>query len=169
MSTTKPLLVKAEQPQDQTFASSLQAVIDHTLADQTTELSKAIDDAVVDSVFYGSSMLQISPNSVTAIPHNIWTSTAIGTASANQIRQSVNRWPEVQTNMIEIKEHEAFNTSIATLLDLWVTRFGNEWVDLEDIENDAFFAIAYKRLKQMGELEQHYLTDRARYVCRKPE
>ena len=80
-----------------------------------------------------------------------------------------NRWPEVQTNMIEIKEHEAFNAPVATLLNLWLTRFGNEWIDLEDIESDEFFAIAYKRLKQMGELEQHYLTDRARYVCRKPE
>ena len=80
-----------------------------------------------------------------------------------------NRWPEVQTNCIEIKEHEAFNTPINTLLDLWLTRYGNEWIDLEDIEKDEFFAIAYKRLKQMGELEQHYLTDRARYVCRKPE
>lgn len=90
------------------------------------------------------------------------------TASSSQIRH-VNRWPEVQTNCIEIKEHEAFKTPVATLLNLWLTRYGNEWIDLEDIENDEFFAIAYKRLKQMGELEQHYLTDRARYVCRKPE
>jgi hypothetical protein len=80
-----------------------------------------------------------------------------------------NRWPEVHTNCIEIKEHEAFKTPVATLLNLWLTRYGNEWIDLEDIEKDEFFAIAYKRLKQMGELEQHYLTDRARYVCRKPE
>ena len=90
------------------------------------------------------------------------------TASSSQIHQ-VNRWPEVQTNCIEIKEHEAFKTPVATLLNLWLTRYGNEWIDLEDIEKDEFFGIAYKRLKQMGELEQHYLTDRARYVCRKPE
>jgi hypothetical protein len=90
------------------------------------------------------------------------------TVSSSQIHQ-VNRWPEVQTNCIEIKEHEAFNAPVATLLNLWLTRYGNEWIDLEDIEKDEFFAIAYKRLKQMGELEQHYLTDRARYVCRKPE
>ena len=90
------------------------------------------------------------------------------TASSRQIHQ-VNRWPEVQTNCIEIKEHEAFKTPVVTLLNLWLTRYGNEWIDLEDIEKDEFFAIAYKRLKQMGELEQHYLTDRARYVCRKPE
>ena len=111
----------------------------------------------------------VSQGSLTTASNNLWTSTAIGTATANQIRQTANRWPEVQTNCIEIKEHEAFNTSVATLLDLWLTRYGNEWIDLEDIEKDEFFAIAYKRLKQMGELEQHYLTDRARYVCRKPE
>jgi hypothetical protein len=93
---------------------------------------------------------------------------SLTTASSSQIHQ-VNRWPEVQTNCIEIKEHEAFKTPVATLLNLWLTRYGNEWIDLEDIEKDEFFAIAYKRLKQMGELEQHYLTDRARYVCRKPE
>ena len=73
MSITKRLLVKAEKPQDQTCASSLQAVIDHTLADQTTELSKAIDDAVVDSVLYGSSMLKVGTsvnnrNTITAGP-----------------------------------------------------------------------------------------------------
>ena len=110
----------------------------------------------------------LSPQALTGVSLGNLTTVSNNTATANQIRQ-VNRWPEVQTNCIEIKEHEAFNTSVATLLDLWVTRFGNEWIDLEDIENDEFFAIAYKRLKQMGELEQHYLTDRARYVCRKPE
>ncbi len=67
-------------------------------------------------------------------------------------------------------EKDVFKIPIETLLNLWVTRFGNEWVDLEAvIDGDDFFLNAYKRLKQMGLLEQHYLTDRARYVCRKPE
>jgi hypothetical protein len=66
-------------------------------------------------------------------------------------------------------KHTAMETPIYTLLNLWVARYGNEWVDMVDIENDPFFAIAHKRLKQMGQLEQHYLTDRARFVCRKPE
>lgn len=95
--------------------------------------------------------------------------TTLANVSTISHANNTNRWPEVQTNCIEIKEHEAFKTPVATLLNLWLTRYGNEWIDLEDIENDEFFAIAYKRLKQMGELEQHYLTDRARYVCRKPE
>jgi hypothetical protein len=67
-------------------------------------------------------------------------------------------------------EKDVFKIPIDTLLNLWVTRFGNEWVDLEAvIDGDDFFTNAYKRLKQMGLLEQHYLTDRSRYVCRKPE
>jgi hypothetical protein len=105
----------------------------------------------------------LSPQALTGVSLG-----SLTTASSSQIHQ-VNRWPEVQTNCIEIKEHEAFKTPVVTLLNLWLTRYGNEWIDLEDIEKDEFFAIAYKRLKQMGELEQHYLTDRARYVCRKPE
>lgn len=66
-------------------------------------------------------------------------------------------------------DHEAYSTSIENLVNLWVTRFGNEWIDLTTIEDDDFFNLAYRRLKQMGELEVHYLTDRARYVCRRPE
>ena len=66
-------------------------------------------------------------------------------------------------------EHEAYNVAVDSLIDLWVTRYGNEWIDLSEIEQDDFFRLAYRRLKQMGELETHYLTDRARYVCRRPE
>jgi phosphosulfolactate synthase (CoM biosynthesis protein A) len=66
-------------------------------------------------------------------------------------------------------EKDVFKVPIETLINIWVTRFGNEWVDLETIDEDDFFINAYKRLKQLGHLEQHYLTDRSRYVCRKPE
>lgn len=62
-----------------------------------------------------------------------------------------------------------FNTPIDRLCDLWTARFGNGWVNLEDIEGDDFYCLAYKRLKSLGKLETHYLTDRARYVCRIPE
>ena len=63
---------------------------------------------------------------------------------------------------------EAFTVPVERLIDLWTAKFGNEWVDIADIATDAFFSGAYKRLKQLGELETHYLTDRSRYVCRKP-
>lgn len=65
-------------------------------------------------------------------------------------------------------DSEAFTVPVDRLIDLWTAKFGNEWVDMTDIATDAFFSGAYKRLKQLGELETHYLTDRSRYVCRKP-
>jgi hypothetical protein len=66
-------------------------------------------------------------------------------------------------------DHDAYETPVATLIDLWVARFGNEWIDLETVDDDKFFSLAYQRLKNLGQLEIHYLTDRARYVCRKPK
>ena len=51
--------------------------------------------------------------------------------------------------------------------DLWDVRWGNNWVCLETIEADAFFSKAYKAMREAGEIETHYLTDRARYVCRR--
>ena len=66
-------------------------------------------------------------------------------------------------------DHPAYDAPVYVLIDMWVVRFGNDWVDIETIDNDDFFKQAFKRLKGMGELEVHYLTDRARYVCRKPK
>lgn len=66
-------------------------------------------------------------------------------------------------------QKDVFGIPVDRLIDLWCIRFGNAWVNLEDIETDDFFITAYKRLKSLGELEVHYLTDRARYVCRVPE
>lgn len=64
----------------------------------------------------------------------------------------------------------AFELPVSTMVDLWLARFGNDWVDLSEIENsDAFFYTMFTRLKQLSELEVHYLTDRARYVCRLPQ
>lgn len=73
---------------------------------------------------------------------------------------------EVTTAMLE---SEAFKVPVDNLVNIWVLRFGHDWVELESIEDDAFFSLAFKRLKQLGEVEVHFLTDRARYVCRMPE
>ncbi len=61
-----------------------------------------------------------------------------------------------------------FSTPIETLINLWVARYGNEWVDVNDVLAEEFYGLTYKRLKSMGKLETHYLTNRARFVCRKP-
>lgn len=74
-----------------------------------------------------------------------------------------------ETVRMEDLTSDAFNTPVDVLVNLWLSRFGNEWVDVEDIDHDVFFRNAYKRLRALGQLETHYLTDRARYVCRKPE
>ena len=95
-------------------------------------------------------------------------SSVVGGFQSQSIGAMVQQGQQNATTSMEL-EHEAYETPVATLIDLWVTRFGNEWVDLETIDNDEFFSKACKRLKQMGQLEMHYLTDRARYVCRKPK
>jgi len=55
------------------------------------------------------------------------------------------------------------------LINLWVCRFGNDWVDTQDVAEDPFFVKVAQRLREEGELEAHYLTDRARLMCRKPK
>ena len=84
-----------------------------------------------------------------------------GTLRAERVVES-----EITSAMLE---SEAFNVPVNRLIDVWVARFGNKWVDLETLEGDEFFSHAFKRLKQLGEVEVHFLTDRARYVCRMPE
>jgi len=84
-----------------------------------------------------------------------------GTIRAKRVVES-----EITSAMLE---SEAFNVPVNSLIDVWVTRFGNKWIDLETLEGDEFFSNAFKRLKQLGEVEVHFLTDRARYVCRMPE
>jgi hypothetical protein len=152
MSTTKNHSAKAALQRQVTFELNLPAQTEVTHVTLTTP--SKVNDVSTGYVYTTTN---------TSVPHNMHSS-----ITGAQITQP-DRWPEVKTNMIEINEHAAFNSPIPTLVDLWVTRFGNEWVDLETIEEDEFFSIAYKRLRQMAQIEVHYLTDRARYVCRKPE
>jgi hypothetical protein len=66
-------------------------------------------------------------------------------------------------------DSDVFNTSVESLINLWVTRYGNAWVDIADVMDDSFYGRVFKRLRSLSELEVHYLTDRARYVCRRHE
>ena len=65
-------------------------------------------------------------------------------------------------------EMEVFDIPVNTLTNLWLAKYGNEWVALADLHDDEFFHYAYARLRAVGQLETHFLTDRAKYVCRKP-
>ena len=42
-------------------------------------------------------------------------------------------------------------------------------MDLLEVTEDQFFQDAYTRMRREGELEVHFLTDRAKYVCRNPK
>ena len=89
--------------------------------------------------------------------------TALG---SGRIRMKHELDSEITTAMLD---SEAFSIPVSRLIDIWITRFGNRWINIEEIEEDAFFSGAFRRLKQLGEVEVHFLTDRARYVCRMPE
>ena len=116
--------------------------------------------------------------SATVLPAGSWVTTASNTTNAvlanNQLISNqggpfgATAKPHTYTNSIELKENEAFNTDVQTLSDLWLAKWGNEWVDVQKIHDDRFWSIAFERLKQLGMIEQHYLTDRAMHVCRKP-
>jgi hypothetical protein len=88
---------------------------------------------------------------------------SLGTVNA---RQSHNRHTDVTMGDLL---SDVFRAKVETLVDLWITRYGNEWVDLANVMEDEFYGRVYKRLRSLGELEVHFLTDRAKYVCRKPE
>jgi len=115
----------------------------------------------------GSWVTTTSPNTITPLSNaNLTIATHQGNiggpfgATAN---------PYGYTNSVELKENEAFNTDVQTLSDLWLAKWGNEWADIQEIREDRFWSIAFERLKQLGMIEQHYLTDRATHVCRRPK
>ncbi len=73
-----------------------------------------------------------------------------------------------RVNMADLNS-DVFNSKVETLVNLWLTKYGTDWVDISDVMEDAFYGRVYKRLRSLSELEVHYLTDRSRYVCRMPE
>jgi hypothetical protein len=98
--------------------------------------------------------------------------TAIGFSSSSNPTETFRAPDGVITRAMEVSmedlESLPFSTPIETLINLWVARYGNEWVDVNDVLDEEFYGLTYKRLKSMGKLETHYLTNRARFVCRKP-
>ena len=109
----------------------------------------------------GSSPFQITGASLGSL-----TTALSNGGTVNRFRMKHELDSEITTAMLD---SEVFAVPVNRLIDIWITRFGNKWVNLEEIEEDEFFSNAFKRLKQLGEVEVHFLTDRARYVCRMPE
>jgi hypothetical protein len=100
------------------------------------------------------------------------TNAAFGFSSPSNSTGTFRAPDGVITRAVEVSMNDLeslpFSTPIETLINLWVARYGNEWVDVNDVLAEEFYGLTYKRLKSMGKLETHYLTNRARFVCRKP-
>lgn len=94
----------------------------------------------------------------------------IGVTSGSLMAASGN-WEQLRIENLRSDHllHEVFKTPVDVLIDLWVCKYGHEWTGFAVLSEDPFFELMYHRLKQLGELEVHYLTDRAEYVCRVPE
>jgi hypothetical protein len=82
--------------------------------------------------------------------------------SASKTRAQTVRMQESRTTLLS-------DIPTARLIDLWVARFGHDWVDLQEVVEDQFYKAAYDRMRREGELEIHFLTDRSKYVCRNPK
>ena len=123
---------------------------------------------------YQKVVLQTGTTSVSSLHLPIGASNVTQTTALNSVgtinAESLIAKLVVDSQIVSMElESEAFTVPVSRLIDLWLVRFGNTWVDMTTLEEDVFFNNAFKRLKQLGEVEVHYLTDRARYVCRKPE
>jgi hypothetical protein len=117
---------------------------------------------------YQKVVLQTGTTSVSSLHLQIGASNVNPITASNKGELRADLLVDSQIVSMEL-ESEAFTVPVSRLIDLWLARFGNTWVDLTTLEEEEFFHAAFKRLKQLGEVEVHYLTDRARYVCRKPE
>lgn len=110
----------------------------------------------------------------TAAPPSSWqtltTTTAPNTISSGAFgRTGIPNPPITDATDSKLLSSEVFELPVERLIDLWLAKYGNEWIDLVELQDDSFYSLVYMRLKSLGELEVHYLTDRARYVCRKPK
>ncbi len=107
--------------------------------------------------------------STTTIPANTFLGQAQTVSGAN-LQKPYPSLSQIREPAILLRdlEMEVFDIPVYTLTNLWLAKYGNEWVSLSDVHDDEFFHYAYARLRSLGQLETHFLTDRSKYVCRKP-
>ena len=128
------------------------------LADQTTGLSKAIDDSVTDSLVYGSSMLHVKAGGIvnTAGPYI----THIGNNTSATIRNLMPNYPPmVRLRITDLEEHPAFELTVEQLRAAWMLSYGTRWVSMDKPMNDDYLNVVAHRLMAFGELETHNVID----------
>jgi hypothetical protein len=65
-------------------------------------------------------------------------------------------------------DHPAMVATVLELENLWLQRYSRDWQDSTVVLMDPFFRVAYARLKNLGRLEETYLADKNKAVCRLP-
>ena len=56
-------------------------------------------------------------------------------------------------------DHAVFKTPIETLVNLWVAKFGADWVHKSDVADDPYFQWVAMRLRSIGKLEEHQINE----------
>lgn len=72
----------------------------------------------------------------------------------------------MEQNIQENLDDPAWQSSISTLENAWLAKFGSEWVDGAQLIGDAFFSVAALRLVLANRLERHLLMSRSEPVYR---
>jgi hypothetical protein len=63
-------------------------------------------------------------------------------------------------------DNPAWSASISTIVDTWLAKFGDKWVEESELESDTFFSIVATRLIQMNRLEKHNVPNKFQSVYR---
>lgn len=62
--------------------------------------------------------------------------------------------------------HEGMKAPLSALVDMWVVRWGSEWVSETEFQEDDFWRIALVRLTGANKLEKHNLANQYMSVYR---
>ena len=118
----------------------------------------------------GTTTTTLDYGSLTSSALNQLGGTVGGTAAANQYIDSAilqqmahSQAPEPRdfrkvTSKSDL-DHAVFKTPIEALVNLWLAKFGDDWVEKDRVIGDDFFEWAAMRLRALGRLEEHTIWD----------
>lgn len=155
MSIIKPRSAKAAKLPEVTSESRAQAITEAILELKATELNKAVDDAMLDSIVYGTGGVKIGGFIQTTAPYTGPSlATAIGRTASNP------GWPRpVNLKKEMLEAHPAFELTVEQLRAAWMLAYGSRWVDMNQIYDDDYMEKVATRLRVLGELEVHNVID----------
>jgi len=90
--------------------------------------------------------------------------TTVGTIARNPIIQEPYGHFKVLTEK-DLK-NDAMKAPLSALVDMWIVRWGSEWVSETEFQEDDFWRIALVRLTGANKLEKHNLANQYMSVYR---